>query len=372
MPPISVLIKPASSLCNMACDYCFYKDEAVKRSCESYGLMSEDTLKNVIRKTMCQAEHYITYAFQGGEPTLCGIPFFQHAIELQKHYNRNHIRVQNSLQTNGLNIDDDWCRFFKENNFLIGISVDGTKELHNSVRHSSDGGDTYDRVFQAIRLLEKYQVEYNILTVVTSDITKNIEEIYKNYAENHWYYQQYIACLDPLGEGHGTTEYSLTPEDYGEFLVKLFRLWYKDLKKGKQPYIRQFDNYVGIAAGYMAEACDQRGRCGIQYVIEADGSVYPCDFYVLDEYRLGNFNTQRLADIDVKRTELQFIERSGELADDCKKCEYYFICRGGCQRNRDWNEQLNCYTNYFCRSYKTFFGECLPAIKEIADELKRK
>ena len=141
---------------------------------------------------------------------------------------------------------------------------------------------------------------------------------------------------------------------------------------GEQPYIRQFENYIGILCGYQPEACDQRGTCGIQNVVEADGSVYPCDFYMLDDYCLGNFNKNRIDEINEKRREIEFVERSSRIEDDCRKCEYFYICRGGCQRNRDFNEMTGKYHNYFCESYKMFFEACLPRMKEMAGALQER
>ena len=370
MPAISVMIKPSSGMCNMSCDYCFYRDETQKRSQESYGFMSEKTLKNVIRKTMLRAEGMISYAFQGGEPTLRGLAFFQKVVEYQNQYNKNKIQVHNALQTNGLLIDEDWCRFLKENHFLVGVSLDGTKEIHDTYRHTrKEGGPTFDLVCSAIRLMESYGVDFNILTVVNQAAADNIQEIYSFYRQKKWNYQQYIACLDPLDEPHGQNEYSLAPEQYGQFLIRLFRLWYKDWKKGRQPYIRQFENYIGILLGHFPEACDQRGTCSIQNVVEADGSVYPCDFYMLNDYCLGNFNENRLDEIDARRKEIGFLERSLKLDPDCKHCAYYRLCRGGCQRNRDWAPEIQAYQNYFCQSYRMFFDACLNEMEEIARSL---
>ena len=369
MPPISVLIKPASGICNMKCDYCFYCDEAKKRITKSYGFMTERTLKNVIRKTMLHADGMISYVFQGGEPTLRGLEFFEKVIEYQKQYNKNRVYVNNAIQTNGYALNEEWAKFFKENHFLVGFSLDGTKENHDLYRHNTEGEGTYDRILKSINLMDAYGVDYNILTVVTKDTAEHISEIYKEYQTRGWNYQQYIACLDPLGEERGKNPYALTPVQYGSFLIELFQLWYEDWKKKKQPYIRQFDNYIGILMGYQPESCDQRGSCGVQTVVEADGSVYPCDFYMLDEYYLGNLNEHRIEDIERMRKEIGFIERSEKVSEECRKCQYYRICRGGCQRNRERNSYSGEYENYFCSGYKMFFDACLEQLKEIAREV---
>lgn len=356
----------------MHCKYCFYCDEMAKREQGLYGYMSEDTLKNVIRKTMLQTQRQITYAFQGGEPTLRGLDFFRKVIELEKKYNQNHIEVANALQTNGYALNDEWCKFLKENHFLVGVSVDGTKELHDRYRRSAtDKNPTYDIVQSNIRLLEKYGVEYNILTVVTEDMAGSAGKIYDSYKKNHWGFQQYIECLDPLGEAVCQSPYSLTAQSYGKFLTELFDLWYRDYKKGKQPYIRRFENYIGILAGYPPESCEQRGECGIQLVVEADGSAYPCDFFVLDDYRLGNFNTDRLPQMDAKRDEIGFVARSRKIAEKCKSCPYFSLCRNGCQRSREYLPEEDAYINRFCEGYRYFFDHCIDRMRSIAQNIPK-
>ena len=366
VPPISVLMKPSSGMCNMHCDYCFYCDEVGKRKQANYGFMSEETLHNVLRRTLPHAQGTAGFVFQGGEPTLRGLDFFRKVIEYERRCNSNRVSIQNSLQTNGALIDEDWCRFLHDEHFLVGISVDGLPAIHDSHRRLSGSTESsYDRVCRAAGLMDRFQVDYNILTVVHADVASHIEDIYRSYKKRGWKYQQYIACLDPLGEGHGNKSYALTPELYGDFLIRLFNLWYRDALEGRQPYIRQFENYLGILLGYSPESCDQRGVCSIQYVVEADGSVYPCDFYMLDEYRLGNFNTDRLPVIDEKRKEIGFIEQSCKLDEGCRSCPYYRLCRGGCRRSRDPAPESEMYRNYFCKSYRMFFDACLPRMEKI-------
>ena len=168
---------------------------------------------------------------------------------------------------------------------------------------------------------------------------KRQQEIYEDYRSRGWKYQQYIACLDPLGEVHGKRGYALTPEAYGEFLIRLFRLWYEDVKKRKQPFIRQFENYIALAMGYRAEACSQRGNCGLQNVVEADGSVFPCDFYALDKYRLGNLNEDRMETIE--------------------------------ERYRDYDPVSGTYKSYFCKRCQMFFDACYEKIVETGKEAGR-
>ena len=369
MPPISVLIKPASGACNMSCAYCFYCDEAKKREKEFYGIMTQETLKNVIRKTMLYAEGQISYVFQGGEPTLCGLDFYKNVVAYQKQYNKHGIKVHNAIQTNGYALDEAWCQFFAEQHFLVGVSVDGTEEIHNTYRRSKTGEPSFLRIMQSIALLERYHVDYNILTVVTKLAAKNISDIYAFYKKSGWQFQQYILCLEPFAEGYEKQEYALTPQEYGTFLTTLFELWYADWKEGKQPYIRQFENYIGILAGYQPESCDMRGKCTIQHVVEADGSVYPCDFYVLDEYLLGNLNKQRMPEIAEAGRQSGFEDRALAVEESCKECPYFKLCRGGCYRTRIEEGRSK---SYYCEGYRMFFEQCLEKLQEITNVIKRR
>lgn len=358
---INLLIKPASGLCNLRCRYCFYYDEMKNRSQQSFGLMNFETIENIISKTLFFTEKECTIAYQGGEPTLAGLDFFRKTIEFQNKYNTKNITIHNAIQTNGFIIDEEWAKFFKENNFLVGISLDGLKKTHDTNRITPDGSGSFQRIMNNIDILKKYKVDFNILTVVNRMTAENIERIYAFYKKCGFDYQQYIACMNPFGEELMLHDYSMSAKMYGEFLNRLFDLWYEDLQKGEQPYIREFENYVQIAAGYPPEACSMRGSCGIQYVVESDGGVYPCDFYVLDEMKLGNLNTDSFDELDKKRREIRFIEESVQLPDECKNCEYLKMCRNGCRRNRYDNK--NCY----CESYKTFFSHTSEKFQDIAD-----
>ncbi len=185
----TILIKPASGLCNMRCEYCFYCDEIENRTVKSYGMMSEETIQNLIKKALFQAENEICFAFQGGEPTLRGLEFFEKVIEYERRFNKNHVRILNTLQTNGYGLNEQWCAFFKKHQFLLGVSVDGTAVIHNRHRHDTAGNPTYERIKENLRLLDTYEVEYNILTVVTRQVAENIKEIYQEYRKNGWNFQ---------------------------------------------------------------------------------------------------------------------------------------------------------------------------------------
>lgn len=371
MPIVNIMIKPVSGLCNMRCEYCFYADEMKKRKQSSYGVMSEATLENVIRETLSFAQRECTIAYQGGEPTLAGLDFFRRSVELQKRYNVNGVRIHNALQTNGYALDEEWCRFFAGNHFLIGLSVDGIKATHDAYRRDARGQDTYFRILEAAKLLEAWKVEFNVLTVVNAKTAPKIRRIYEQYSRLGFGFQQYIACLDPIGEKPGGHEYSLTPEAYGRFLTELFELWEIDYKKGRQPYIRQFENWVGILLGIEPESCEQRGVCSIQNIVEADGSVYPCDFYVLDGYCIGNLNQDTMQRIYERREASGFLQASRNHPQECSGCRYFALCRGGCRRHREhaWEENGD-GGNIFCQSYRMFFDKHYAQLLRIAEECR--
>lgn len=373
MPPIHVMIKPASGLCNMRCEYCFYADEMKKRNRTDYGIMSPQTLENTVRRALDFAEGSCTIAFQGGEPTLAGLDFYRRLLELEEKYNTKKLFISHALQTNGYVLDREWCGFLAENRFLVGLSVDGVRATHDAYRKDSQGRDTYFRVLDAAGLLKEAGADFNVLTVVNARTAPKIRRIYEQYRKLGFRWQQYIACLDPLGETGKAREYSLKPEAYGQFLIDLFDLWYLDLQKGEQPYIRQFENYVGILLGQQPESCEQRGVCSCQCIVEADGSVYPCDFYCLDEYRLGNFNEDSVETILGRAEETGFLKNSASHAETCRQCPYYFICRRGCRRHRDHEALTGCAEgeNYFCRSYRMFFDACLGRLRETAEMVSR-
>lgn len=369
MQHVHLLIKPASGNCNLNCKYCFYHDLGEKREQKSYGFMDEETLEAVIKAGLSYAKRECTVAFQGGEPTLTGLPFFQKVVELQKKYNTKKILIHNAIQTNGLGLDEAWAAFFKENHFLVGFSLDGIDETHDHNRVDQKGGGTFARVMETVRLFEKYGVEYNILTVVNRQTAKQTKRIYSFYKENNLNFLQFIPCLDPFGEAPGQRGYSLTPRDYGDFLITLFDLWYQDVKNGQAVFIRQFENYIEMLLGLPPESCGMSGVCGCQYVVEADGSVYPCDFYVLDEYRLGNLNVQTMKEINEKRREIGFIEKSAVIAERCRTCTYFPLCRGGCRRQRPIGKNGKPGLNFFCESYEMFFSHAAPKLHTLAREI---
>lgn len=371
MPPINFLIKPASSNCNLRCKYCFYHSVAKNREIASYGIMKEDTLEAIIKKGLEYADYYCGFAFQGGEPTIAGLEFFQKCIELQNKYNTKKLKICNSLQTNGMLIDEKWAEFLQVNNFLVGLSLDGPKEIHNLNRVDSKGDRSFNKVMKTSELFNKYKVEYNILCVVTAQSGRYANKIYNFFKEKGFKYLQFINCLDPLNEESGKQQYSLKPRDLERFLKITFDLWYEDFIKGHYISIRYFDNLISMLLGDKPEACSMTGVCSCNCVIEGDGSVYPCDFYVLDKWRLGSIKENDIKDMVNNEVAKEFVKPSLQMHHNCLVCKWVRLCRGGCRRERENFEDNNLKQNYYCSSYKAFFEYAYDRLINVARMVRK-
>ncbi|KNF09551.1 anaerobic sulfatase-maturating enzyme [Gottschalkia purinilytica] len=368
MPPISILIKPSSSKCNLRCKYCFYNSLSEKRDTKDYGFMNEETITNLVKNILEYADDHCVFAFQGGEPTLIGLDFYRKVIELQKRYNHKGVRIENTIQTNGILIDEEWAKFFYENKFLIGVSLDGSKDINDGSRLDVNEKSTFNRVMNSIKLLDKYKVNYNILCVVSSYVARHIGKVYSFYKRNGFKFLQFMPCLD---ENEESKFYSLDNKKYGKFLKNLFDLWYEDFVKGERIDIRFFSNLVQMAAGYRSETCGMSGKCHCYFVVEGDGSIYPCDFYVTDNWLLGNVNNEKFKDIIISEKAEKFVYDSIYVDDKCRACDYFNLCRGGCRRWREPFEDVRPKLNKLCPAFKEFFKYADERIYELSLVLKR-
>ncbi|MBR2460802.1 MAG: anaerobic sulfatase maturase [Clostridia bacterium] len=369
MPPLNLLIKPVSHRCNLRCEYCFYRSDAAKRRVSNHGQMDTELLRVLVERGLEYADGYCNFIFQGGEPTLVGPDFYRALVTLQEQYNKKGIAVHNSIQTNGVLLDGEWASFLREHNFLCGLSLDGPEEVHDAYRVDSEGYGSFHRVMDAVRLLKEHGVEYNVLTVVNRAVAASFESVYGFLKKNGIRYQQYIQCIEPLGEEWGKHCYSLSPESYGVFLKTAFDLWYGDLISGNYHSIRTFENYVQIAAGYRPESCGMSGECSCNFVVESDGGVYPCDFYVLDEWYLGNVRDMSFEQLAFTPRAREFVELSKHIDGECARCRFFRLCRGGCRRCREPFLQGKPALNYYCSAYKAFFEYAEERIYMIANTL---
>ncbi len=370
MPPLSLLIKPASSLCNLRCEYCFYHASANQRQTACYGMMTPELTEQLVIKALAYADGVCTFAFQGGEPTLVGLDFYKALVALQKLHNKKGVRIHNALQTNGVLIDEAWAAFLAENRFLVGLSMDGPKEVHDALRKDGGGEGSHAAAMRAARLFDRYGAEYNILTVVSRASARHAAKVYGFFKKNGFRYQQYIPCLDPLGEAPFGYAHSLTPERYAQFLKTTFDLWYRDLMANDYVSIRGFDNYVRMAAGHPPESCGMAGVCAGYFVIESDGGVYPCDFYVLDEWRMGNVQDCSFDELARSDAAKRFVETSRHVDEACRGCRWFSLCRGGCRRNREPFADGRPVLNSLCPAYRAFFDHAGERIVSLADRLK--
>lgn len=348
------MVKPASSKCNFSCSYCFYKDVASHREQKSSAVMSESTAESLIKKALDFADGCaVSFMFQGGEPTLAGIDYFKFFTRRVKEKNIKNSPIYYGIQTNGSSCGDEWIRLFKENGFLVGLSLDGDEQA-NRYRKKSGGENSFETVMRAAKAFKESGVEFNILSVLTAESAKNGKRIYNFFKSEGFGYLQFIPCLKPFDGADGGM--CMNADDYADFLCEVFPLYVNDFKNGKYISVRQFDNWVRLYLGQRAEQCGMEGFCSHQFVCESDGKIYPCDFYCTDEYLLGNILTDGLKEMAYSDTAKRFITESYKVPDRCKKCEYYRLCRGGgCKRER--------LSADYCSAYKRFFGECLKMFK---------
>lgn len=374
MPAASILIKPASANCNMDCKYCFYKCLSSHREEYSKGFMKEETLETLVREAIAYADGSLTFAFQGGEPTLAGLDFFQKAVELQQKYNNKKLQIENTIQTNGLLIDEKWARFLGEHRFLVGLSLDGPKKMHDRYRKDAAGQDTFARIMHSVQLLEQYHVDYNVVTVVTNDTAKQASFLYKFWKRNHYPFVQFIPCMDEIKRQDGTQErsiYAVEPEQYGKFLCELFDLWYADFAAGETMDIRMFSNLAQMAAGYPAEECGMNGCCNCYFVVEGDGSVYPCDFYCMDAWKLGTVN-DGFVQMKTSEKAKAFVEASRPVCAACQECPHFSLCRGGCRRWREPFVDGKPGLNQLCSAYRMFFAHAAERMERLGVYIRQK
>lgn len=353
---ITILIKPASSLCNLSCKYCFYDDVSSGREQKSFGLMSEKTAENIIQKAFDYASGGgVNFSFQGGEPTLCGLEFFENFVLSVKKRNMSNAVVTYALQTNGTLLDDDFCEFLARNKFLTGLSIDGKSQIHNENRVDKVGKGTFNKVMQGVDLLKKHKVEFNVLTVVSSKSKKKATEIYKFLTSHGMNYIQFITCLEPFGCEPFSSGFALSNEEYFEFYKTVLDLYLEDKKAGKQVYIRYFDNILKMAKGQTPELCGMYGHCTCQLVVESNGNCYPCDFYCEDKFLLGNINKDDLEKLSASENTKKFLSPSFAVDEKCKSCNVFSLCKGGCRRERDYFSDGNLNLNIYCDGRKKFF-----------------
>jgi uncharacterized protein len=362
----SLLIKPASALCNLDCAYCFYLD----READPYQdlpkrIMSLETLERLVDGFLFYSYPNSVFAFQGGEPMLTGLRFYQKLIEFEQQYGRDGQNVSNALQTNAVLIDDDWCALFREYNWLVGVSIDGPEEVNDAYRLTRQGQGAWRQVMRGLETLKKNRVEFNVLCVLSQANVERPREIYKFFRGLGIDYIQYIPLAEFDGEGR-PLPFTITPEQYGRFLSETFELWWGERRKAR---IRFFDNLAEALAGQTPGNCTLHQTCDSYAVVEYNGDVYPCDFFVEKDWKLGNIQVDSWAEISRRQRRYAFAANKLLPHPECQACEYFPLCRRGCPKLRHAPRRRFEDLDYFCPAYQMVFAKVLGPLKAEVEKL---
>ena len=366
-----VMAKPTGAQCNLKCDYCFFlkKDRLYP---DSDFRMSDETMEAYIRQTIeGHSVPEVSIAWQGGEPTLMGLDFFRRAAEVEKKYIKPGMRIENTLQTNGVLIDEEWCKFFHENNFLIGLSLDGPQEMHDRHRVTKDRKPTHEQTMRGYRLLQKHGVYTDILCVVNAHNVQFPLQVYRFFKQINAQNITFLPMVEPQPDSGGVTPISVPAEAWGAFLCTIFDEWREqDIGRVK---VQIFEEAARTAFNQEHSLCIFRPTCGDIPVIEHNGAFYSCDHFVDQEHRLGNITKTPLLELLESPAQTAFGRAKWEtLPSFCRECEIRPMCNGECPKNRflrtpDGEPGLN----YLCAGYKRFFTHCQPFVSEVAAHWRR-
>ncbi|KHD24990.1 arylsulfatase [Vibrio caribbeanicus] len=372
--PFHILSKPIGPLCNLDCEYCFYLDKTDYYPQTRKFDMDEATLELHI-KSYIESQPVgcseVTFGWQGGEPTLRGLEFFQRVVELQSRYARHGMNIVNTLQTNGVLINDHWAAFLKQNNFLVGISIDGDAELHDHYRKTRSGKGSYRQVIQGLKTLQKHQVETNVLTVIQNHNGDHGKRIYRHLKQLGVRFIQFIPIVEPE-KGKGVSKRSVSPQQFGQFMVDVFEEWRKE-DIGKV-FVSHFDNALGMHLGMPSSICVHAPQCGENLVIEHNGDVYSCDHFVFPEFKIGNINQRDYPDLIETPIQQQFSTRKPIGSEThCQRCEQRSLCHGACpaQRIDESGEIAISAKHYLCEGYYQLFSHLRPYLEAMGQCLKR-
>ena len=377
IPAFHVMAKPTGARCNLACDYCFFLKKN-RLYPESDFRMSDETMESYVRQTIeGQGAPEVTIAWQGGEPTLMGLDFFRRAMDAEKKYSRPGLRIGHSFQTNGILIDEEWCRFFRVNKVLVGLSLDGPRGLHDAYRHDKGGRPVFDKVERAARLMQKHGVEFNILCTVNATNSWHPVEVYRYFRDDlEARYIQFIPIVErdnETGNQEGTrlTDRTVDPGQYGRFLTGIFDEWLR--RDVGVMFVTFFDAVLASYVYGQSSVCVLRPYCGDALALEHTGDLYSCDHFVEPAYCLGNIGDTPLADLVSSERQRAFGRAKTEtLPWVCRECAFLFTCHGECPKNRvliapDGEPGLN----WLCRGLKAFFEHAERPMKIMADLLRR-
>lgn len=388
--PFHVMAKPNGPLCNLDCKYCYYLEKEALFPDTSQFRMPEDVLRRFIREYIASQDVFgmneIMFSWQGGEPTLAGLDYFRHIVELQKNYCPKGKRIINALQTNGILIDEQWADFLKEHDFLVGLSIDGPAELHDTYRVNKAGRPSFDKVMAAAQLLLERGVKLNALTTVNRTNSQKPREVYRFLKSAGFEFIQFIPIVERSVDGEHlagapqqdeegidahVTPWSVLPRDYGRFLCSVFDEWVKE-DVGRIS-VQLFDVQLGLLLGQPAALCWFAETCGWGLAMEHNGNLYSCDHYVYPQYLLGNILQKPLTELAYSKEQQTFgADKHTTLPQDCLSCKLRYLCQGGCPKHRILKPRSGSGgLNYYCRSFKMFYEHAAPYLHFIADQYRR-
>lgn len=362
----NVLIKPAGPSCNLACDYCFYLDKE-----ELYPGRTRMEL-SVAEEMISQLMHSgtpVTFSWQGGEPTLMGLDFFKEMIEIQKKHGRGGQQVTNTIQTNGLLLSEKWADFFSRYNFLVGLSLDGPRDLHDANRRGPEGSGSFARVMEAARLLRSKDVPFNILTVLNSRTVKQPKRILNFFLQNDFTHFQFIPAIELVktDKGRRVASFSPEPKEFGRFLDEVFSRWSESFPPDFS--VRYFESLLNASIGRDPGMCKIDADCGSYLVVEHNGDIYPCDFFVKEERYLGNISEMAFSEIRAGREYSEFAGSKTRLPEECKTCDFLMYCYGGCPRYRGLPGGPG-ERSYLCEGYRYFLSRNLNELQQITEKVR--
>lgn len=359
--PFHLLVKPTGAICNLGCKYCFFLSTEALYPGSSFR-MSDELLEECIRQYIqSQRVPEVTITWQGGEPTLMGLDFFRRSVEYAENYKRSGMTIHHTIQTNGTLLNDEWCSFFRKHGFLVGISLDGPRELHDAYRVDKSGKPTFDRVMRGLRLLQKNEVNFNILACVHAANADQPLEVYRFFRDKLGaQFIQFIPIVERdnttgFQEGNRVTERSVGAKQYGNFLISIFDEWVR--RDVGRIFVQIFDVSLAAWVGAPPGLCIFAPTCGTALVMEHNGDVYSCDHFVEPRYLQGNIREQPLIELVASEKQRRFgMDKRNTLPQYCHQCPVQFACHGGCPKNRfietqDGEPGLN----YLCAGYKAFF-----------------
>ncbi len=379
--PLNVMAKPCGATCNIQCEYCFYLEKQCLYKDTNQHVMSESTLERFIAQNIeANDDDDVSFVWQGGEPTLIGLDFYRRVVQIQNKY-KGKKTITNFLQSNGISLNDSWCRFLKENRFIVGISIDGPKHLHDLYRRTKTNTGTFDKVMTSIRRLKKYKIKFNTLTVINNDNVNFPLEIYDFLKSIGSSYLQFIPLVErkseiPTQEGlyfvdpdhhqAKVTHWSVPPTKYGQFLTRIFDEWV--MKDVGNVYVQMFEVTFAAWRGLGNALCVFSDSCQGYVAMEANGDVYACDHFVYPHYLLGNIHQSSLQEIATSEQAVSFGKNKSALNYQCRSCKFLPICNGGCPKHRFAISSGGfAHHNYFCESYFHFYRHVTWAMNVMSD-----